>query len=165
MNVENGSYAFELQEPGDNPYDGLFQFSINPETLVLQGSWTPANNQSLTAKTYTLRKLKETVDTTQNDGYDAMQVMYDSTGEFHFESGGLCIYRFYTDQNDSSATRQYEEIKGNWKKTPSEYIIDWQKNSVFPAQSRFKITPYQEIDGAYYYLEGEGRKIEPQLAG
>lgn len=92
--------------------------------------------------------------------------MYDSTGTFLFEQGGLCIYRFYKDPADSLNKNQYEEIRGNWKKTKTEYIIDWEKNNIFPARSIFNIIPYPEMEGGgIYYLEGQGRKIEPQFAG
>ena len=158
-------YSFILNEPGDNPYDGTFDFSISPAGTELTGSWKPLNNKDLKEKKFILKKVATDPDGAElNDGHPQYEIMSDTAGEFHFEPGGLCVYRYYPRQQDANNTAQYEEIKGNWKKTDKEYIIDWQKNKIFPARSIFKIIHYDEAS-EYYYLLGEGRKIEAQIAG
>lgn len=167
MNPDGSSFTFRLMEPGDNPYDGEFNFKIDTTTFKLTGNWKPGNNAQLKAKNFTLTRIAGGLDTTHSYSEGMMDIMFDTLGaEYHFEENGLLIYRYYPRDEDEAATQQYEEIKGNWKKTDKEYIIDWQKNTIFPAQrSIFKIVPYPESEGNYYYLEGEGRKIEPHLAG
>jgi hypothetical protein len=52
----NGVYAAIMNEPGDNKYDGKFQFTIDQNKQTLEGNWTPFNAASTGAKTYTLAK-------------------------------------------------------------------------------------------------------------
>lgn len=165
MEPAANGFKFHLQEPGDNPFDGIFDFSIDTTTFMMSGTWAPVNNKNLSTKKYNLAKQTKGTDSARTS-VNMEGPMFDSTGaEYYFEEGGLCIYRYYTDKNDPANKSQYEEIKGNWKKTATEYIIDWQKNTVFPnTRSIFKIVPYPELEDTYY-LEGEGRKIEPRLAG
>lgn len=49
---DNKTFAFEVKEPGDDKYDGLFTFTINSKTL--KGSWEPFDFIHTTSKTYTL---------------------------------------------------------------------------------------------------------------
>jgi hypothetical protein len=54
----NGRYSFHANEPGDDPDDGVFDFSIlvtNPDTIT--GSWKP-NNPKKPAKQYALQRKK-----------------------------------------------------------------------------------------------------------
>lgn len=54
----NGAYTITAKEPGDDPNDGVFNFSIseaNPDSVV--GSWKP-NDAKKTAKEYTLGRKK-----------------------------------------------------------------------------------------------------------
>lgn len=46
------SFSFEVKEPGDDKYDGSFQFTIANKTL--KGSWQPFDASKTTAKKYTL---------------------------------------------------------------------------------------------------------------
>lgn len=47
-------YDFVLSEPGDDPYDGKFEFTINPERQTMFGEWTPFKQEGNTAKKYEL---------------------------------------------------------------------------------------------------------------
>jgi len=55
--TETGDGIFEvaMREPGDNKYDGLFEFTINQNTQELTGKWAPYQNTT-SAKEYTLTK-------------------------------------------------------------------------------------------------------------
>lgn len=52
----NGVYAAVLNEPGDNKYDGKFQFTIDQNKQTLEGDWTPFNAASTSPKKYSLAK-------------------------------------------------------------------------------------------------------------
>ena len=54
---KGGSYAIQAKEPGDDPYDGLFQFTLDPKSKTIQGSWV-ANDKKLavTRRRYQLNK-------------------------------------------------------------------------------------------------------------
>lgn len=52
--IGDGLYEFELDEPGDNKYDGSFKFKLDINTQIIQGDWDPykdiVNPQSYTLK-------------------------------------------------------------------------------------------------------------------
>ena len=43
---KNGVYTISAKEPGDDKYDGTFDFTLNPTALTIEGTWT-ANNTKL----------------------------------------------------------------------------------------------------------------------
>lgn len=47
------NYVFSVSEPGDDKYDGKFEFSIIPATKKMTGRWNP-NDKKLKSKTYNL---------------------------------------------------------------------------------------------------------------
>ncbi|MBC8042356.1 MAG: YARHG domain-containing protein [Rhizobacter sp.] len=52
----NGRYAFVLNEPGTDKYDGKFEFTIDTNQDELTGKWTPYKQSGTSAKTYTLKR-------------------------------------------------------------------------------------------------------------
>jgi len=52
--VNENAHAFILNEPGDDPYDGKFEFTIQKGSNELSGSWTPFKKEGNSAKKYTL---------------------------------------------------------------------------------------------------------------
>jgi len=46
--------SFALNEPGDDKYDGKFEFKIDLDSKTLKGTWTPFSGKN--AKSYTLKK-------------------------------------------------------------------------------------------------------------
>lgn len=50
-----GVYSISMQEPGDDPYDGTFLFTIDVDKKELSGSWKPFKNTT-GAKNYRLQK-------------------------------------------------------------------------------------------------------------
>ncbi len=149
-------FKFVLHEPGDNKFDGIFEFTLDTSNRQITGTWKPANNPDLGNKSYTLKKdMSDTVAIAQNE----ISVFADSLGELNFEEGGLCIYRYYPKDANGKTAEQFLEIKGNWKMVDEKYMVDWQKNQLFSnKQSIFK--PVKEDGENYYYIiEGEGRKF------
>jgi hypothetical protein len=49
-------YTAEMKEPGDNKYDGKFQFTIDKNNKILEGSWTPFDTKATSSKKYSLSK-------------------------------------------------------------------------------------------------------------
>jgi hypothetical protein len=54
--LENQVYAFEFNEPGDDPFDGKFDFLINLDKSVLAGNWTPFIAKGNSPKKFELSK-------------------------------------------------------------------------------------------------------------
>lgn len=54
---ENTIYKAVINEPGSDQYDGHFEFTIDTETGVLSGSWSPFKKGVVGSKNYTLTKM------------------------------------------------------------------------------------------------------------
>ena len=52
----NGKYEFFLKEPGDDPYDGIFEFTVDLNSSSLSGRWTPWEERGNSTRQYTLNK-------------------------------------------------------------------------------------------------------------
>jgi len=50
-----GVYRMVMQEPGDDTYDGTFEFSVDADKKELTGNWKPYQN-TVAAKTFKLQK-------------------------------------------------------------------------------------------------------------
>jgi len=57
---ENGSYSFQVKEPGDNKYDGVFSFTIDQDRL--KGKWIAYKNIEIKHRQYDLEKKAFTYD-------------------------------------------------------------------------------------------------------
>lgn len=155
--------VLELHEPGDNPFDGTFILVTDTAAARMKGRWTPANRKELGEKSFTL--VRSVVSSGGEEAYSQYEYMSDTTGDFNFQPDGLVIYRYYPVDSSGKKAEQYLEIKGNWREDSGRYIIDWQPNTVFPGnRSSFRKMRYSD-DNEYFYLEGEGRRIEPVLGG
>ncbi|NOQ72347.1 MAG: YARHG domain-containing protein [Crocinitomix sp.] len=56
--MEEDHYTFSLKEPGDDQYDGIFEFNLDASDEMVKGSWTPYKEKGNSAKTYELKKRK-----------------------------------------------------------------------------------------------------------
>ena len=51
-------YQFTMKEPGDNPYDGIFTFTIDTVNFTISGQWDPFDSSKTKARSFTLQKQK-----------------------------------------------------------------------------------------------------------
>lgn len=56
MTVTSEGFAFQLNEPGDDKYDGTFTFSVNTGDSTLQGTWKANKKIKISSRKYSLRK-------------------------------------------------------------------------------------------------------------
>lgn len=54
---EGLKYVFNLSEPGDNQFDGRFEFSISENDSEIVGNWTANKKVKVFSRTYKLRKI------------------------------------------------------------------------------------------------------------
>lgn len=71
-------YAFTLNEPGDDPYDGKFIFTIKAKSNVMKGSWEPFEKKGNTAKKYELER-RDFVYDAANGLFEASSRLLDET--------------------------------------------------------------------------------------
>lgn len=158
-------FDFKLAEPGDNPYDGLFEFHIDTARFALKGKWTPAATDKLSPKTFSLARMA--IDSGSNGGEWTYS---DSLGDLALRPEGLCSYSYYN-RKDGREVGQLITVTGNWRQEGEQLLIDWQPNSVFPSRkSTFRIFREEWADDksdplillkSAVYLKGEGRELHP----
>ncbi len=155
-----GGFEAVLSEPGDNPYDGTFRFTIDTATLALRGTWTPAKTASnLKEKSYTLSQLRP--DTSSESLFNNWGTAWtDSLGDFDFAENGLVTYRFYG--SSGRAAQQYTEVRGNWQKTSAGVEIFWPQNAVFQ-ERRMNLRVVKEDEYGLPTLSGAGRELSPAM--
>lgn len=54
--TKKGRFTVKMNEPGDDKYDGAFEFEVNTLTNELSGKWTPYKTKGNEAKEYILYK-------------------------------------------------------------------------------------------------------------
>ena len=57
FNLMKGSkYNFKMDEPGDDQYDGKFEFTLDASSNEIEGRWTPFISEGNSTKKYVLDK-------------------------------------------------------------------------------------------------------------
>ena len=54
--MEDDKYTFTLKEPGDDKYDGVFEFVLDAATKKIEGTWDPYKKEGNSSKNYSLSK-------------------------------------------------------------------------------------------------------------
>lgn len=161
----SGAYSFVLKEPGDNPFDGTFEFTIDTATFNLSGKWTPNDPSKTSAKTLALQKQ---ANKSNNNMEDQLGTWVPASGTYStdttldFSADGICEYKFYATPGDS--TSQINSVKGNYIVSRDTLVIEWQKNAFTPAQKMKLVKKTKKIkNGGEEYeelqLSGHGWKF------
>jgi hypothetical protein len=119
---------FTMREPGNNKYDGIFNFYLDSGTLAGRGRWTPMVDSTQTPKDFTIAKKKA-------KDYDPLNAMLSdslTSQTLWLKEDGSAEFAFY--QNDSTKMAQQNTILGNWQQKGDSVIVFWQKNERFPAR-------------------------------
>jgi hypothetical protein len=87
------SYTLELTEPGDDPYDGTFTFTIYPAKQQLQGEWKPFKAKGNTARHYTLAAKKFRYQPTVGKWPEASQRLLTEEDVWNYNSEELRLMR------------------------------------------------------------------------
>jgi len=143
-------FELTLNEPGDNPYDGIFTLVISKKDGSVQANWT-ANDPKIKAKKFSLKKQATRISEDSKSIYDGgemnetnfMELFSDSdfeSGHLEFRENGVVLYTYYP---DGQVNEQQEIIKGSWKiPDPKTVVIEWSKNPRFnPQLMTFQLKP------------------------
>ena len=157
-------YTFTLIEPGDNKYDGKFEFSI--ENNILKGTWfSNDKKQHVTQRTYELKKQKfsynpnamlpiheegyidyyslktDTINTQQIDSVEVAETYYEET----YRSASDIITKL-----NSSTTKLTEKELKNLKKLELEIL----RNTIYARHGyTFKKKNYRQFfDSVEWYI-------------
>jgi hypothetical protein len=131
---------FILDEPGNNKYDGRFDFYIDTATLSGRGKWTAMVDTTIKAKNFTISKKKKE----EYDPLNSMMMDSLSNQTIWLKEDGSCEFAYY--QHDSTKTAQQATILGNWTQKGDSVLVFWQKNEKFPARKSAFIILYYPSD-------------------
>ena len=124
MEVAENGFHFLLKEPGNNPYDGVFDIKLDTSSLTITGNWTPKNNKDLKQVNFVLKKEDDNTDISEESNGTFM----DSTATLTLNASGQCAYEFY-DVINGVRSQQFKSVKGSWHKQGDTYCITWAKNT------------------------------------
>lgn len=147
---KGNTFVFKMEEPGNDKYDGIFDFTIDTTSLNVSGEWTP-NDTSLSKKTFTLKRRSEKG---QPEGYSGTWFLENFTVELKTDGTGIAKGGY----EDKKANWIETEIKCTWIDEGEGITIEWAKNPAFKkATMKFK---KQEVvyDGSStgeQYLKGD----------
>lgn len=149
---QNGNRLdFVLKEPGGNPYDGTFIFSLDTLTLKIAGKWVPSDStKAYSGPLDLLRK----VETEGDELYDWVGDL----GDLSFANDGTCTLQYYPSKEDNS---QLKTVRGNYERIGDTVRIDWQRNDRTPVL-KMRLVKMEPVDGTDstqgkpWRLEGSG---------
>lgn len=159
--------TLELNEPGDDKYDGVFTLTFQKIDFSCKGTWK-ANNKKFGKKSFVLEKMNfeshgldiytATIDSINKGNFtDVFSYCSDSIAEIYFEADGSVRYEFYPSKDNAERAEQVQIVKGTWTFKKDKVQINWQKNEVFAEKkSYFDIHINPEFD---IYLLYKGRKF------
>jgi len=170
VTTADGQLQFVLKEPGDNPFDGTFYFSLDTTTLKINGRWIPFDSSKTTAKTMALARRKQWKDLDSEYVYE-WQTPTSRDTSLLFNDDGSCEYAFYERPGDS--TSQVITIRGTYEQEKdTAFKIEWQKNTHTPAQAMklIKTTTYIKDSTSnesypHTVLKGHGWELIPFEGG
>jgi len=163
LQQQGESFTFTLKEPGDNPFDGTFEFTIDTTKFSMNGRWIPNDSSKTRSKTFALvRQQKKS-----GENYEELGMWVPATGTYstdttlEFNPEGTCEYKFYATPGDS--TSQVTSVKGNYIMVKDTVLIEWQKNTFTPSQKMKMIKRNVKVkaEGSSYeelQLSGHGWK-------
>jgi hypothetical protein len=128
VSSDGGLLQFVLKEPGDNPFDGTFRFSLDTTSFKIDGQWVAIDSAKVKPRKLLLSRK---IDSLMETNTWATEATYDTS--LTFKKDGSCEYEFYERPADS--TSQLITIRGNYEKKVDTFRIEWEKNSHTPAQS------------------------------
>ncbi len=140
--ADDGLYEFKLEEPGDDQYDGAFEFIANGEDL--SGKWTPFKKEGNSAKDYSLAKRVYSFNTNNGDHPEASTRLLtdDDVNNLNSEELGYmrnCIY----------ARHGYSFKDKTWRYTFEE--LDWYMPTCIDVRDKLSDTEVANIELIYDY--------------
>jgi hypothetical protein len=116
--MEEDHYTFTLKEPGDDQYDGIFEFTLDASDEMISGKWTPYKEKGNSAKTYELKKRKFEYNTDLGTYPEASQRLLVDEDVYNLEEFELTEMR-----NEIYARHGYCFKNKEWRSVFESY--DW----------------------------------------
>ena len=92
--AEDGTFSCELKEPGDDPYDGIFSFTLDPANNQLSGNWKPYQEKGNSPRSYSLSRVEWSYDSTAGDfPFASERVLYQDELMMEYSKEDLSLIR------------------------------------------------------------------------
>lgn len=119
-------FDFELEEPGGDEYDGKFVFSIDTNTRILKGSWSPFDSTKVKTVNYTLNR--RVVDHTKKETFDGIWYLNNLEVNLKTDHSGVAKGTVFNEKTNSD---EEVEIPLSWFEDKKGVRIEWGKNNIF----------------------------------
>ncbi|HAA01483.1 MAG TPA: hypothetical protein PK637_00260 [Flavobacteriales bacterium] len=112
--VENKGdrYFFILDEPGNDKYDGKFEFEIDTTQYNLVGKWIPNDPKSAQLREFTLKRVEQK-DADPNIVGDWQAGLWSVHGIMTFKKDGTLVFDGYN-YNEESSESENVRVNGTW---------------------------------------------------
>lgn len=162
IELENNQLHLQLEEPGNNPFDGKFDLFIDTATWKGKGNWKPLKKGD--EVNFTFQKQHRDSSTADIDPFESI---YMNEGGDYIElyTNGSCTYSYLT---DSTKTGQSISVRGNYSfSKDSTLTIFWAKNDIFPSgKSTYKLKmdhPDDQSDFRVMTIKGGGKTFTQMM--
>lgn len=117
MTPDGDGWKLRLEEPGDHPYDGVFETRLSADMKTMTGTWSALQKDAVSSKKFNLKKIDEA----QGEVY-----MANDSANISFLIDGSCRLEYYP--TDSISSGQMEIMRGTWARTKDTFLVNWQTN-------------------------------------
>ncbi len=136
-------FEFNLTEPGGEPTDGDFKFTIDTATKTMEGIWIPLDTIKLKSKKYKLTRRKYAHEDIK--GFVGMWYLNGLTVEFKADKTGLAEGLLW---NEKTETDENVKIPFSWFEEKKSVSIEWSKNNIFLSpvmKFKYEKNEYEEM--------------------
>ncbi len=142
--MEEDLYTFTLKEPGDDQYDGIFEFTLDASDELVKGNWTPYKEKGNSAKTYELKKRLFEYDATLGTYPEASQRLLADD-----DLANLTEYELTEMRNEIYARRGYCFKNKEWRTLFEGY--DWYMPMGTDIRGKLSDIEVENIEMIYEY--------------
>lgn len=152
-----GEYHFLLNEPGDNKFDGVFDFTLNPADFTGKGTWTPNDKAVTKAKPFTLKERVRDSSEDQFSGY------WDGAEMLLIKPDGIVEMEYWEPVPGKADESEQHTLRGQWMAEGETITIEWPKNS-YNHGEKYVLKLTKEEDGFYGLVDKNKKRAYYQFA-
>lgn len=161
LEPNGASFRFKLSEPGNEKYDGVFEFDIDTTTFVLSGKWTPNDPTATDEKTFTLERIELTEKISNDLESQYSGRIGDLEGTLILNKNGTLVFDCgYFDENkkDTESGGWIKlKIKGTYFQAEKSISIEFENHpkNKFP-KITLKMKKMDDMEESILYSGSEG---------
>ncbi len=161
LEQNGGSFHFKLSEPGNEKYDGVFEFDIDTTSFVLSGKWTPNDPSATDEKTFTLDRIELTEKISNDLESQYSGRIGDLEGTLILNKNGTLVFDcgYYDERKKDTESGGWIKlkIKGTYFQAENSISIEFENHpkNKFP-KITLKMKKMDEMDDAFLYSGQEG---------